>query len=426
MKDSSVFSRHRTISQNTISGIVLFFTVGIYLAVLGLGAGGGKPSSQRVNDISNSLLYGFYAVFGFFTGAILNQLGPRITMTIGAVGYPIYIGALFYYDRTGNEWSPILGGALLGLSAPMLWSVSGFIQWAYATEAEKGKYIAIQYFINQVGSVVGSLVAFMLIYKGALTAEGSPTSVYIAFLVLMAMGLVFTLFGLVRTQDVRRADGTAIGVFHRKTLTQEVKGVLTVLRDYRVLAMLPVILSCELALGILPSINGQYFTLRARAMNNVLFYAVQLPASIGCAWLTDRLPYCRRYRGYISLISLGIIVFGGWIILLIWVSVSKTWASPPAGGVHWSDGEFAGPFVLYLVFGVIYGSHQQIGMWVMGTFTNDPSTLAIYGGLWKGVAAAGVAIQFGMAAAKVSYQYVSNPLWRVFQDYFADELLLCF
>lgn len=40
------FSRFQAFNQNLISGIVLFFTVGIYLAVLGLGAGGGKPSSQ--------------------------------------------------------------------------------------------------------------------------------------------------------------------------------------------------------------------------------------------------------------------------------------------------------------------------------------------------------------------------------------------
>lgn len=83
-------------NQNLISGIILFFTVGIYLAVLGLGAGGGKPASQvykllictdhgpiadsfqRVSDISNSALYAVFAVFGFFTGSIMNKLGPQM------------------------------------------------------------------------------------------------------------------------------------------------------------------------------------------------------------------------------------------------------------------------------------------------------------------------------------------------------------
>lgn len=403
-KPPSRFSRRVTFNQNLISGFVLFFTVGVYLAVLGLGAGGGKPSSQRVSDISNSSLYGIYAIFGFFTGAIMNKLGPRLTMTIGVAGYPIYVAGLFYYDRTGKEWFPILGGILLGLSAPMLWSTSGFIQWAYATEVEKGKYIAIQYFINQVGSVVGSLVAFVIIYNGQSTADGSPTSVYIAFLVLICLAFPLTIFGLVSPRTVRRADGTPIAVFHNLSIAEELHGVTKVLRDYRVLAMLPVIFSCELALGILPAINGRYFNLRTRAMNNVIFYLVQLPASVGCAVLTDRLPFGRRMRGYISVSVLGAFVFAGWIALLVWVSVSSTWASPPTGGVDWTSGDFGGLFVLYLLFGIIYGSHQQIGMWVMGTFTNEPTVLAIYGGLWKGVAAGGVAVQFGMAAANVSHR----------------------
>ncbi len=407
-------SRHLTFTQNLISGAVLFFTVGVYLAVLGLGAGGGKPSSQRVSDISNSSLYGIYAVFGFFTGAIMNKLGPRITMTIGVAGYPLYVAGLFYYDRTGQEWFPILGGILLGLSAPMLWCTSGFIQWAYATEAEKGKYIAIQYFINQAGSVVGSIVAFGIIYNNATsTEEGSPTSVYIVMIILICLAFPLSIFGLVNPKTVRRKDGTSVAVFHNLSLAQEIKGVARVLRDYRVLAMLPVIFSCELALGILPSVSGRYFNLRTRAMNNIIFYLVQLPASVACAYLTDRLPFRRSIRGYISVGILGLFVFSGWIALLIWVSLSSTWASPPEGGVDWTDYEFRGPFVLYLLFGIIYGSHQQVGMWVMGTFTNEPTVLAIYGGLWKGVAAGGVAVQFGMAAAKVSYEYVTHIItWR--------------
>lgn len=402
------FSRNLAFNQNLVSGIVLFFTVGIYLAVLGLGAGGGKPSSQRVSDISNSSLYGIYSVFGFFTGAIMNRIGPRLTMTIGVAGYPIYVAGLFYYDRTGHEWFPVLGGILLGLSAPMLWSAQGFIQWAYATEAEKGRYLAIQYFINQTGSVVGSLVAFLIIYNGASTDDGSPTSVYIVFIILMCFAFVFTILGLAPPQNVRRADGTAIAVFHTQPLLDELRGVVRVLRDPRVLLMLPVIFSCELALGIMPSVSAAYFSLRTRAMTNICFYLIQLPASVGCAYLTDRLPYDRRVRGVVAVSVLGVFVVAGWVALQAWVMTSESWAHHPVDGVDWTTGGgpavFAGPFVLYLVFGIIYGSHQLIGMWVMGTFTNEPSTLAIYGGMWKGVAAAGVAVQFGMGAAEVQYK----------------------
>lgn len=41
-----MFSRHLAFNQNLVAGMVVFFSAGIYLAVLGLGAGGGKASSQ--------------------------------------------------------------------------------------------------------------------------------------------------------------------------------------------------------------------------------------------------------------------------------------------------------------------------------------------------------------------------------------------
>lgn len=47
----------------------------------------------------------------------------------------------------------------------------------------------LEYALYQVGSSVGSLVAFIIIYKGTNTADGSPTAVYIAFICIMCMSL---------------------------------------------------------------------------------------------------------------------------------------------------------------------------------------------------------------------------------------------
>lgn len=40
--------------QNLITGLVIACSAGIYLALTGLGAGGGKPSSQALAATSNS------------------------------------------------------------------------------------------------------------------------------------------------------------------------------------------------------------------------------------------------------------------------------------------------------------------------------------------------------------------------------------
>lgn len=45
---------NRPFNQNFIMGCVLGCLPGIYLAVTGLGAGGGQPSSQHVASLTNS------------------------------------------------------------------------------------------------------------------------------------------------------------------------------------------------------------------------------------------------------------------------------------------------------------------------------------------------------------------------------------
>ncbi len=50
-------------------------------------------------------------------GPLLNKIGPRWTLMFGITGYPIYQGAMWYFDESGLLWYPILAGAYLGLSA---------------------------------------------------------------------------------------------------------------------------------------------------------------------------------------------------------------------------------------------------------------------------------------------------------------------
>lgn len=73
---------HRAFNQNLFMSATLFLTVGIYLAILSLGAGGGKASSLRVSDISNSVLYALLFLVGMCGGSILNILGPRLTLMV--------------------------------------------------------------------------------------------------------------------------------------------------------------------------------------------------------------------------------------------------------------------------------------------------------------------------------------------------------
>lgn len=110
----------------------------------------------------------------FVAGSFVNVLGVRATLSIGAVGYPIYAAGLWLvpyqhkfviscltdalhlriYDRTGQEVPPILFGAVLGVGAGFLWSAAGFVQYAYADESQKGLYIVVQWLMVAFGSTM--------------------------------------------------------------------------------------------------------------------------------------------------------------------------------------------------------------------------------------------------------------------------------
>lgn len=157
---------------------ILFCLPGIYLALTGLGAGGGRPSSQTVASTTNAVLYGLFTLFGWIGGAILNLVGPKLTMAFGALGYPLYVGGLWYFDRQGHAWFPYFAGASLGVTAGCLWTAAGFIQFAYAEEDQKAlvslrfpplqeriqanfvKFITWQWVFTSFGGTIGSLIAF--------------------------------------------------------------------------------------------------------------------------------------------------------------------------------------------------------------------------------------------------------------------------
>lgn len=117
---------------------MLFCLPGIYVAITGLGAGGGQPSSLTVANNVNAILYAIFAVMSLGVGSILNILTPKICLMIGAFGYPFYVGGLWFYDRTGNSALAYAAGVILGFSSAFLWTTASFISYAYPEEHRKG------------------------------------------------------------------------------------------------------------------------------------------------------------------------------------------------------------------------------------------------------------------------------------------------
>jgi hypothetical protein len=55
-------------------------------------------------NISNGVLYGVFAFSAVGAGPLLNLIGPRWTLLMGITGYPIYQGAMWFFDAYGHLW----------------------------------------------------------------------------------------------------------------------------------------------------------------------------------------------------------------------------------------------------------------------------------------------------------------------------------
>ena len=141
--------------QLTLVAFVCFLCPGMFNAVNGLGGGG--QFDAKTSDNSNVAVYSTFAALGFFAGSIVNRLGIKLTLSLGGLGYVLYIASYLSYNHNQNEGFVIFAGAILGLCAGMLWAAQGAIMMSYPHEESKGKYISWFWMIFNLGAVIGGL-----------------------------------------------------------------------------------------------------------------------------------------------------------------------------------------------------------------------------------------------------------------------------
>ena len=142
--------------QLVMVSFVCFLCPGMFNAINGIG-GGGQVDSTTANQASIAL-YTLFCIVGFIAGSIVNRAGVKLTLSLGGVGYCIYVASFLCYNHTANSGFTVFAGALLGVCAALLWTAQGAIMMSYPREADKGKYIAVFWIIFNLGGVIGSLV----------------------------------------------------------------------------------------------------------------------------------------------------------------------------------------------------------------------------------------------------------------------------
>ncbi|KIW79626.1 hypothetical protein Z517_06240 [Fonsecaea pedrosoi CBS 271.37] len=398
--------------QNLIAGLMLLCLPGIYLALTGLGAGGGKPSSQAVAANVNAILYGVFFITGWFAGSVMNLIGPNYTVFLGSIGYSLYTGGLWYFDRSGHSWLAYLGGGIEGVSAALLWASAGAIAYSYAEEKDKALFMTIQWCMCEGGSTIAALVALGINIHSARQDAGAPTPVYVVFVVIQVLAMVLALTLLVRPAKVVRSDGTKIAIFKQPSLKSELEGIVEMIKDYRFMMLLPAIFVAEMALALQSSLNGYYFNLRTRSLNNVMFNFIQLPASFGMTYILDNPRFGRRKtRALIGISVMSAVTLAICAAEAAWLAQHHLNRHEAGPSTDWTDPGFAGAFVIYIIYGSVYSIYQIATQYVICALTNDPERLARRASCFRGTTALGMMFSFiidgngGTYITQLSFQF---------------------
>ncbi|KAH8809465.1 DUF895 domain membrane protein [Xylogone sp. PMI_703] len=336
-----------------------------------LSAGGGNHSSQTVAANVNAILYGVFFVTGWFAGPVMNLIGPNYAVFLGSIGYSLYTGE--------NSWLAYLSRGIEGVSAALLWAFAGATTYSYAEEKDKALFMTIQWCICEGGSTIAALVALGINMRGEQDA-GAPTPVYIVFVVIQGLAMVLALTLLVRPAKV----------------------------DFKFMMLLPAIFVAEMALALQSSLNGYYFNLRTRSLNNVMFNFIQLLASLGMTYILDNPRFGRRKTRAvigISVMSAITLTEAAWLVKN---HLNRNQAGP---STDWTDSGFAGAFVIYIIYGSVYSIYQIATQYVICALTNDPERLSRRASCFRGTTALGMMFSFiidgngGTYITQLSFQF---------------------
>ncbi|KAH9164517.1 MFS general substrate transporter [Lactarius sanguifluus] len=384
-------------TQVVLVGITCFATVGMFSAVSNLGAGGLQDTA--LVDTANGVLYGMFALTGLVSGGINNLLGPRLTLSIGSLGYSLYIGSLWCFQTQGSRWFVIFAGGVLGVSAALLWSAQGAIMMSYPLEKDKGKAFGVFWAIFQFGSFIGSVIALAINIRSGKLSDVS-TATYLAFIIIMFIGTASTIL-ILPPSAIIRADGTLVKVQASSSVREELSNFGKVLKDKRIILLIPMFFASNYFYAYQGALNTFYFDASTRALNGTLEGAgAMVGALIIGFFILDGLPFRRRTRGIVGLAFVSVITIVVWSCALAWqVKFDRTERTK----LHYTDSRYHAKGALFFFFFFGDACYQALAYWIMGAISNDPFTLARFTGFYKAIQSAGGAGSFGMDATSTPF-----------------------
>jgi len=260
--------------------------------------------------------------------------------------------------------------------------------------------------------------------------------------VIQVVAMVLALVLLIRPKNVVRSDGTRLAIFQAPPVKNELLGMWHMVTDIKFMMLLPPMIAAEMALALQSSLNGFYFNLRTRSLNNIMFNFIQIPASFLMTWILDSPRFGqRKTRALIGITAMSTVTLGICAAEAGWLVINDIDRNAEGPSVDWTDSAFVGPFVIYIIYGSVYSIYQIATQYVITALTNDPERLARMAGVFRGMTAFGMMFSFiidgngGSYIGQLIFQfvcyfigivflYIVTLKWVTNSNYFAESSVI--
>lgn len=222
---------------------------------------------------------------------------------------------------------------------------------------------------------------------------------------------------LVDAKKIVRSDGSRVILMKQPTWKSELIGLAQTLKsDSYIIFLFPMFFASNWFYTYqFNGVNLAQFNTRTRALNNVLYWSMQIVGAwvFGNALDTNGLRRSARAKvAWAALFVLTFAIWGGGY------AFQRTYTRDLVSAdtytkLDWTDSGYVGPMFLYMFYGFYDAAWQTTVYWFMGAISNNSRKLANFAGFYKGIQSAGGAIMWRVDGLGISYMVEFISCWAL-------------
>ncbi|OCF58229.1 membrane protein [Kwoniella mangroviensis CBS 10435] len=378
-----------SLTQMLLMSVQAFCGPAMADAIAGLGGGG--LATPQTSNIATSINYACLAITCLFGGPIVNRLGTKWALVLGAMSFPIRGASYYCNSKFGVQWFLIFGAFITGTGSGCWYVAESGTIMSIAPSGARGKYLALWIVARNLGQLIGGAINLSKNHKAGATGGVTPDT-YIAFLIIESLAFPFAWL-ISPLHNVVRSDGTKVRVSEKLSTKAEFKLIkITMTSKLILLSALWAVWSFFYS-GTWSTYLGTYFSVRSRALSSLISPFFCIIGCFGLGFILDMKKVSQRRRAQLGLFTVLILNMG----VYIWTIVMQVkFNKHHPGKIDWVDKLYPSAFLPYFFVQTTGPLSQSYMYWLLSSFATDAQANVRNGAAFRCLEAVGQAISYGM------------------------------